>query len=210
MSNAEKNAEDAHTQVRVRAQGSRLFLNFGAGPNQLPEPWQNLDPTHDIRKRLKFESDSAAAILAEHVIEHVPFLQGLGFFQECLRVLAPGGVLRIAFPDIGRFLVSDWPDFALNKAALRYAEGLSKRPRVALPGTSLEMTRAAMRQMLTGWGHQTAWTERSAAGALLVVGFSEVRLRDYGCGELGAVDGHHRDVGPELAMLESTILEARK
>ena len=188
-----------------------LFLNFGAGPNRLPEPWRNLDPTHDIRKRLKFENDSAAAILAEHVIEHVPFLQGLGFFQECLRVLEPGGVLRIAFPDIGRFLVSQWPEFALNKAALRYADGLSKRPRMELTGTTaLDVTRAAMRQMLTGWGHQTAWTERSAAGALLMVGFSDVRLREYGRGELSGVDGHHRDVGPELAMLESTILEAQK
>ena len=79
-----------------------LFLNFGAGPNQLPEPWQNLDPTHDIRKRLRFENGSVAAILAEHVIEHAPFLQVLGFFQECLRVLEPAGMLRIAFPDIGR------------------------------------------------------------------------------------------------------------
>ena len=187
-----------------------LFLNFGPGLNQLGEPWQNLDPTHDIRKRLKFDSNSAAAILAEHVIEHVPFLQALGFFQECLRVLEPNGVLRIAFPDVGRFMVSQWPEFALNKAALRYAEGLSVRPQMEFAGTPLEQTRAALWQMLTGWGHQTAWTDRSAAGALLVVGFKHVCLRDYGCGELKNVDGHHRDVGPELALLESTILEARK
>ena len=186
------------------------FLNFGSGPNQLPEPWQNLGPTHDIRKRLKFENDSAAAILAEHVIEHVPFLQGLGFFHECWRVLEPDGVLRIAFPDVGRFLVSDSCEFELNQAALCYAEGLSKRPGIALPGAAPEKTRAALRQMLSGWGHQTAWTEQSAAGALLVVGFSHVCRREYGHGDLSGVDGHHRDVGPALALLESTILEARK
>jgi predicted SAM-dependent methyltransferase len=187
-----------------------LFLNFGAGLNQLPEPWQNLDPTHDIRKRLKFESDSAAAILAEHVIEHVPFLQVLGFFQECWRVLEPGGVLRVAFPDVGRFVTSCSSEIALNRAALRYAEGLSKRPAMVFPEAALEKTRAALRQMLTGWGHQTAWTEASAAGALLVVGFSHVCRREYGHGELSGIDGHHRDVGPELALLESTILEAQK
>jgi predicted SAM-dependent methyltransferase len=187
-----------------------LFLNFGAGPNQLAEPWQNLDPTHDIRKRLKFEDESATAILAEHVIEHVPFLQALGFFQECLRVLEPGGVLRVAFPDVGRFLTSNSLDFALNQAALRYAEGLGKRPGIDLPTETPSKVRAALRQMLTGWGHQTAWTEHSAAGALLVVGFSRVRRRDYGHGALKRVDGHHRDVGPELALLESTILEAQK
>jgi predicted SAM-dependent methyltransferase len=187
-----------------------LFLNFGAGLNLLSEPWKNLDATHDIRKRLKFENDSAAAILAEHVIEHVPFLQVLGFFQECRRVLEPGGVLRIAFPDLGRFLTSCSLEFALNKAALRYADGLSKRPGMDFPATALERTRAALWHMLTGWGHQTAWTEHSAAGALLVVGFSHVCRREYGHGELERVDGHHRDVGPELALLESTILEARK
>ena len=187
-----------------------LLLNFGAGPNQLPEPWQNLGPSDDIRKRLKFEIDSAGAILAEHVIEHVPFLQALGFFQECRRVLKPGGVLRIAFPDVGRFLTPRSPEFALNAAALCYAEGLGQRPGVALPAPAREKTRAALWQMLTGWGHQTAWTEHSAAGALLVVGFSHVCRREYGHGELRGVDGHHRDVGPELALLESTILEARK
>ena len=187
-----------------------LLLNFGAGPNQLPEPWQNLGPTHDIRKRLKFENGSAAAILAEHVIEHVPFLQGLGFFRECLRVLQPGGVLRIAFPDVGRFLTSEESELGLNAAALCYADGLARRPGLDLPSPTRDRVRAALGQMLSGWGHQTAWTEHSAAGALLVAGFSRVHRREYGHGELKGVDGHHRDVGPELALLESTILEALK
>ena len=165
------------------------FLNFAPGPNQLPEPWQNLDPTHDIRKRLRFDYESASAILAEHVLE-------------------PGGVLRIAFPDVGRFLTTDGSELVLNQAALGYAEGL--RRRVDLVGPVLERTRAALGKMLTGWGHQTAWTKRSAAGALLVVGFSRVCRCEYGHGELSGVDGHHRDVGPELALLESTILEAKK
>lgn len=185
-------------------------LHFGAGLNQLPEPWQNLGATHDIRKRLKFESASAAAIVAEHVIEHVPFLQGLGFFRECLRVLQPGGVLRVAFPDISRFLVSESAEIELNAAAFCYANALAERPDLDLPASPAGKTRAALEQLLTGWGHQTAWTEPSAAGALLVAGFSEVRRRGYGCGDLERVDGHHLDVGAELALLESTILEARK
>lgn len=187
-----------------------LMLNFGAGPNQLPDPWQNLGPTHDIRKRLKFESDSASAILAEHVIEHVPFLQAIGFFEECLRILKPGGVLRIAFPDVGRFLTSYSSEVGFNRAALHYTKGLSERPGMALPVEALARVRAGVRQLLTGWGHQAAWTGQSAAGALLTVGFSHVFPREYGHGELRGVDGHHRDVGPELALLESTILEAQK
>lgn len=187
-----------------------LHLHFGAGLNQLPEPWQNLGPAHDIRKRLKFESASAMAIVAEHVIEHIPFLQGLAFFRECLRVLRPGGVLRVAFPDIARFLVAESTQIELNAAALCYANALTERPEMDLPSPPTAKARAALEHLLTGWGHQTAWTEQSAAGALLVAGFSEVRRRGYGCGELERVDGHHLDVGAELALLESTILEARK
>jgi SAM-dependent methyltransferase len=187
-----------------------LLLNFGAGLNQLAEPWQNLGPTHDIRKRLKFENGTASAILAEHVIEHVPYLQVLGFFKECLRVLKPGGLLRIAFPDVGRFLTERSMAFSFNPAALGYADALAERPGVELPATGPDRTRAALWHMLTGWGHQTAWTEHSAAGALLVVGFSRVCRCPYGHGELAGIDGHHRDVGPELAVLESTILEARR
>lgn len=187
-----------------------LLLNFGAGPNQLPQPWRNLGPEHDIRKRLKFEDNSANAILAEHVIEHVPFLQALGFFREALRVLKPGGVLRVAFPDIGRFLSSRSLELTINPAAAAYAEALNSRPGLDLPTTGYDRTRAALWELLTGWGHQTAWTEHSAAGALLVVGFTHVSRCPYGHGELKGVDGHHRDVGPDLAQLESTILEARK
>jgi SAM-dependent methyltransferase len=186
-----------------------LLLNFGAGPNKLPKPWQNLGPSDDIRKPLKFQNDSVAAILAEHVIEHVPFLQALGFFEECRRVLKPRGLLRISFPDVGRFLNKSAGHFTFNLSAFRYADDLRMRPGVDLPGRSLERARGALRQMLTGWGHQTDWTEHSAAGALLVVGFSQVRSRQYSHGELKDVDGHHREVG-EIALLESTILEARK
>lgn len=191
------------------------LLHFGPGPNELPEPWENLDPSHDIRKRLRFEDGSVSGILAEHVIEHVPFLQGLRFLGEAWRVLEPRGVLRLAFPDVSRFLyfpLEGDSDFAFTTLADTYAVGLSARPgmRFVPSEPSPTLTRAALYQMLTGFGHQTAWTEESAAGALLIMGFSSVRLCDYGLGQLCGVDGHHREVGLELAKLESTILEAYK
>jgi SAM-dependent methyltransferase len=187
-----------------------LHLHFGAGLNQLPEPWLNLGPAHDIRKHLKFGTGSAQAIVAEHVIEHVPFLQAMGFFRECVRVLRPGGVLRVAFPDVSRFLVSDSSGIGFNAASLRYGDALAARPGLKLPSSPRARVRAALEQLLTGWGHQTAWTEQTGAGALLVAGFTQVARRQYGHGELAAIDGHHLDVGGDLALLESTILEARR
>lgn len=199
-----------------------LFLNFGPGENMLPDPWLNLEPNHDIRKRLRFGDDTCTAILAEHVIEHVSCLQGFHFFFEARRVLEPGGTLRIAFPDVARFLMGASRAFASPPAgvgryhfgarALEYSEKLAKRGHgewsAGLEGP--ELARAGMLRMLTGWGHQMTWTHESAAGVLLAAGFSAVERWDFGEGKIACVDGHHRDVGPELAQLETTILEATK
>jgi hypothetical protein len=191
------------------------YLNFGPGPNMLPEPWQNLEPDHDIRKRLRFADESCTAVLAEHVVEHVSFLQGYAFFGEVLRVLERGGVLRLGFPDVSNFLNTfrnDGPGYNFTERALEYAQGLAKKPDGAWSAglNGRDLVRHGARRMLTHWGHQMAWTHESAAGVLLAVGFSKVERFAYNYGEISGVDGHHREVGPELARLETTILEATK
>lgn len=190
------------------------YLHFGAGPNQLPEPFQNLNVAHDIRKPLRFADGSASMIFAEHVIEHVPFLSGFEFVNEVFRVLEPGGVFRLSFPDVARFLRVTWPEeFAFNERASTYARELAKRPQ--LPAMS---PAEAMTVLFAGWGHQSAWTREVGAAVLLAAGFSVVRPCSYGDQSRGVppelrghpIDGHHVDVGLELAELETTVLEATK
>ncbi len=188
------------------------FLNFGAGPNQLPEPWQNLNAEHDLRKRLKFQDASVAGILAEHVIEHVPYLQAYGFLLECFRVLEPGGVLRLAFPDPVRLLAISLEGFQLGPKAGDYAAELAKRPHgeVVRRSSEAEKPRAGAGMLLIGWHHQSMWSLHTAAACLCTIGFSRVVNREYGKGALAGIDGHHKDVGEEMALLETTILEATK
>lgn len=191
-----------------------LFLNFGAGPNQLPEPWQNLNAAHDIRKRLRFEDGSASAILAEHVIEHVPFLAGFGFLQECWRVLEPGGVLRLAFPDAARFIdYPRMPQAELHPNLLRYARALEQRDQGGLirgAASGHDKQRAALLMLFAGWEHQAAWSIGMAAAALFAHGFLGVTCCVSASGRLAGVDGHHLEVGEEIARLETSILEAVK
>lgn len=201
-----------------------LFLNFGAGPNSLPPPWQNLNAEHDIRKALRFEAGAVAFILAEHVIEHAQFLQGYGFLSECHRVLRAGGVLRLAFPDVSRFVTQSVDlDLSFNYRAHRYADALAAidagagvrgAARDAKSGSEdLYAIRAATVCVLAGFNHQAMWTREGAAAALLSVGFASVREGVYGRSivrELDQVDGHAKDVGDEVARLETTILEAVK
>lgn len=191
------------------------FLNFGAGPNQLPPPWQNLTAQHDIRKPLRFEQSSTSFILAEHVIEHAPFSQGFGFLDECRRILKPGGVLRLAFPDVARFLFESPDRWLWSPMAAVYADELERGPNGALVRNvePRERSRAAATLLLVGWNHESCWTRAGAAGVLLSLGYSRVtsvRFRESEHAELAGVDGHHRDVGMALAEMETTVLEATK
>jgi hypothetical protein len=192
------------------------FLHFGAGPNQLPAPWENLNAEHDIRKRLKFEDNSASGIHCEHVIEHVGLEHGLGFLREACRVLEPLGKIRVIFPDVTRFLAFDseeigapplpWraspPARGFNLHALSYARCLTeKHPAVD------NSPRAALLMLLTGWGHLTPWTTPLMQAALLLAGFSSTVPSYYGA---SADDGHHLDVGMDWAAVESSCVEAFK
>ncbi len=59
-----------------------MQVQFGSGHNLLPG-WDNRDSETDIRKALPFPIASVEFILAEHVIEHVEFREGLEFLREC-------------------------------------------------------------------------------------------------------------------------------
>lgn len=80
-----------------------IKLHIGCGPNILPG-WVNLDCAklpgvdivHDLNQLpLPFADGSVAEILAQDVFEHVNYIPLL---KESLRLLVPGGELRIQVP----------------------------------------------------------------------------------------------------------------
>lgn len=173
------------------------FLQFGCGKNILPTPWENFDLEIDIRNPLPIPIGEARFILAEHVIEHISFRQGFSFLSECLRVLEPGGVLRLSFPDITRDIpVEDYKagfDFFYNR--------------------QLNCHEDVWQSILVDWEHQSCWTCDMAKRVLLAVGFYNVESKEYGSSshyELRNIDGHHLAVGQSLARAETTILEATR
>jgi predicted SAM-dependent methyltransferase len=82
-------------------------LNLGCGQRFHPA-WINLDlkPTHpsirawDVTRPLPFADESFDAVYHSHVLEHLPRDQAKAFLCECRRVLKPGGVLRLAIPNL--------------------------------------------------------------------------------------------------------------
>ncbi|HEY2406348.1 MAG TPA: methyltransferase domain-containing protein [Polyangiaceae bacterium] len=183
--------------------GGRL-LQFGCGPHPLPAPWESYDAEVDISEPLPFPSGCASFIHAEDVIEHIPFKAGVAFLHECFRVLEPGGVVRICFPDCERFLE------ALAFDSERPDEYLAFLKKLGRPHAD---ARDVLRFILCDSGHQSAWTAMVGLGALHAAGFAGIDLAEYGessHAELVDVDRHHLTAPRSVVLAETTILEGTK
>jgi len=85
-------------------------LQIGAGRLDYPG-WLNtdIDPGPgeaylDLTKRFPLPDQSVQYIFGEHVIEHLNYDDGLVMLRECYRVLAPGGKIRFATPNLLKYL----------------------------------------------------------------------------------------------------------
>ncbi len=60
----------------------------------------NLFIHHDFRYGIPLPDSSADYLYSSHFLEHLDKRAGRNLLQECLRVLKPGGFMRIAVPDL--------------------------------------------------------------------------------------------------------------
>lgn len=87
--------------------GKATRLNLGCGDVFLPS-WANFDfvarpphvVRHDLRTRLPLPDAACAVVYHSHVLEHFDPAEAQAFLAECLRVLQPGGILRVVIPDL--------------------------------------------------------------------------------------------------------------
>ena len=86
-------------------------VNLGCGARRV-RSWVNIDMiatgddviAHDLSKGIPLPDKSAEIVYHSHVLEHIPRENAPAFIRECFRVLAPGGVLRVAVPDLERIV----------------------------------------------------------------------------------------------------------
>lgn len=84
------------------------YLNLGCGARHATDAaWTNVDfhagpgvLGHDLLRRLPFPDRTFDVVYHSHVLEHLPHAEAPRFLAECLRVLVPGGVLRVVVPDL--------------------------------------------------------------------------------------------------------------
>lgn len=88
----------------------KIKLNVGCGTdyktgwinidNNSDNNIEKLDLNWDLRNSLPFNENSVDFIFNEHLIEHLTVEEGQKAIKDFMRVLKPGGVIRIATPDL--------------------------------------------------------------------------------------------------------------
>lgn len=106
---------------------------------------KKLDLNWDLRIPLPFPDNSVDYIFNEHFFEHLTVEEGLSSMKDFLRVLKPGGFMRIAMPDlevtVRRYFDENWKE---NNRAIFEKLGLT------FIQTRAELINIGFRW----WGHQ--------------------------------------------------------
>jgi SAM-dependent methyltransferase len=216
-------AREMQGLMRRRYQIRRYFVNrrdfaglqIGAGHHHL-DGWlttdlEPLDPQTvymDATKRLPFDEGRFDYIVAEHIIEHVPYESALHMLNECRRVLKGKGVLRISTPDIR--LTYQLMNPPLTLALERYVSWSNS----TFSNTcDLRSPIHVVNRLQHGWGHQFLYDADTLIVALDQCGFTEVTRctpNESSHPALRNVDRHAHEIGEEFNELESLIIEAIK
>ena len=100
---------------RIAEAEGPIYLNLGSGPKGLSDRrWINVDGYRDTNvqylldfaRHWPFPDSSLSGIFCEHVFEHFDMERGQTILRESLRVLQPGGCLRLIIPDGEKILQS--------------------------------------------------------------------------------------------------------
>jgi predicted SAM-dependent methyltransferase len=190
-------------------------LHLGAGENVLPG-WLNTDGSGwrpegvvylDARKPFPLPDASFDAVFSEHMLEHLTYPEGQACLRECLRVVRPGGRVRIATPALDRIArLYDAEQTEVQRRYLRWAiDTLGADGDAYLPGF-------VVNNFVRAWGHRFIYDEQTLRHALTYAGFVDVERRRVGESEDPNLSGLERHLAeaPEFNEYETLVLEARR
>lgn len=156
-----------------------IKLNIGCGMDY-KEGWINIDNNSDsniekldlnwdLRRPLPFDNESVDFIFNEHFIEHLTVEEGQIAIKDLMRVLKPGGVMRIATPDL-EVTVDKYINLPLSKDA-------------ALKKFGLEFIKTRAERINIGfrwWGHKWLYDWEEMERRLNEAGYSKVKRCQLG------------------------------
>jgi len=148
-------------------------------------PWSSDILIHDIRKPLPFRDNSADAVYASHVLEHLYREQGQQLARECFRVLAPGGIVRLVVPDLNaivREYLGEQPfgEAPPSQKATPPGDVLNERLLMRWPSPSKRSFVLKIDEAMQDFhSHKWMYDEQSLAALLRSAGFVDVMRKNY-------------------------------
>jgi predicted SAM-dependent methyltransferase len=96
-----------------------IRLNIGAGESNLPGFISvDIKTGTDASEKLPYETGTVDEVYASHVLEHIHFSKHVATVREWVRVLKPGGKIRIAVPNfdmvLGQYMAGEISPDKLN------------------------------------------------------------------------------------------------
>jgi SAM-dependent methyltransferase len=182
-----------------------------------------------LRRSIPFPDNTFDGIYHCHFIEHVQKTAAEAFLKECLRVLKPGGIMRVVFPDfefsVKRYIIALNKLHENDKSAHEEHEDAiydilyqivtdvpdhnkNEKPFVKfteriIRGSGIDM----------GWAHRWMYDRFSMKRVLEKEGFCSVRFLDAHKSDIPDFGKYHLDVdenGTPYYSTGSVYLEARK
>lgn len=124
---------------------------------------KRLDLNWDLLKPLPIPSNSADYVFSEHFFEHFNIEDAQMIMRDLMRVLKPGGVMRIAMPDL-KWVVNNYLHTPINKD-----------PVIKNFGFDFVKTRAEwMNMSFRWWGHQWLYDWEELERRIKDAGFEKI------------------------------------
>lgn len=166
---------------------------------------------HDLSKGIPRDAASVRAVYLSHVLEHIDRSEVPKILGEALRVLRPGGIIRIVVPDLERicrsyvaFMDKSLPSSAndlvyekilselLEQSVRKEAAGTSQQPFVRRMIENLALGDARKR----GETHQWMYDRYSLPHTLLQSGFVDPEVVSWSASSIERWSEYGLDVGP--------------
>jgi SAM-dependent methyltransferase len=148
-------------------------------------------------RRIPHASGTVDVVYSSHMIEHLDRREAASFLAECMRVLKPGGVLRLVAPDL-RWSILEYMEKGRADEFVAQLQFDIDRPRGLVD---------ALRRLLSGGrGHHWMYDGPSLSRLVANGGFAAVEIVPAGQTRLadpGGLDLREREI-------ESVYVEARR
>jgi predicted SAM-dependent methyltransferase len=162
----------------------------------------------DATKHWPIPSASFRYIVSEHMLEQVPYDDGLQVLAEAHRILVSGGVLRISITDLD--VVRRLPD-SDDPEVREYIQWNNRAYGSAAERVDATNPAHAVNRLMRFFGHTYLWDQTTLRTALAGVGFHGITRCDPGRSQhakLVGADRHAVLIGEAANRLESLIFEA--